>query len=44
MGLFYHYKSIDGLKGIIENGSIRFTDCQCLNDTSEYTQLIFLVM
>lgn len=39
MASYYHYTSIEGLKGIIENKSLRFTDCQFLNDTSEYTHI-----
>ena len=34
-GEFYHYTSSDGLKSILKNRSIYFTDCQFLNDTQE---------
>lgn len=43
MLLNYHYTSIEGLKGIIENKCVRFTDCQFLNDTSEYNHLKMLL-
>jgi hypothetical protein len=32
----YHYTDADGLKGIVENGSIWFTDVRHLNDPSEF--------
>ncbi len=35
----YHYTSPQGLCGILSNGTIRFTDCQFLNDKSEYTHI-----
>src|SRR5674476_315094 len=34
-GQFYHYTSPEGLKGILQNLILFFTDCQYLNDTSE---------
>ncbi len=36
----YHYTSASGLYGIIKNSKIRFTDCQFVNDKSEYTHII----
>jgi len=36
----YHYTSPSGLSGILGNATIRFTDCQFLNDKSEYTHII----
>jgi len=35
----YHYTSPQGLYGILGNSTIRFTDCQFLNDKSEYTHI-----
>jgi len=35
----YHYTSPQGLNGILSNSTIRFTDCQFLNDKSEYTHI-----
>lgn len=35
----YHYTSPQGLYKILDNLSIRFTDCQFLNDKSEYTHI-----
>lgn len=35
----YHYTSPNGLFGILKGGAIRFTDCQFLNDKSEYTHI-----
>ena len=32
----FHYTSLDGFKSIIENNSIRFTECCYLNDKKEY--------
>ena len=31
----YHYTSVDGLKSIVENQSIRFTDIEYMNDKEE---------
>ncbi len=39
----YHYTSPEGLLGIINSKSIRFTDCQFMNDRSEYTHIIDLL-
>lgn len=33
----YHYTSPGAMKSILENRTLRFTDCQFLNDKSEYT-------
>lgn len=35
----YHYTSPSGLKGIINSGTIYFSDAQCLNDKKE---LVFI--
>lgn len=35
----YHYTSPDGLMLILKTQSLRFTDCQFLNDKSEYTNI-----
>lgn len=35
----FHYTSPKGLYGILDNSTIRFTDCQFLNDVSEYTHI-----
>lgn len=35
----YHYTSPEGLYGIIENSSLRFSDIQFLNDKSEYNHI-----
>jgi hypothetical protein len=35
----YHYTSPRGLYSILDNSTIRFTDCQFLNDKSEYTHI-----
>lgn len=35
----YHYTSPEGLYGMISQGTIRFTDCQFLNDKSEYIHI-----
>lgn len=35
----YHYTSPDGLLAILKTPSVRFTDCQFLNDKSEYTHI-----
>jgi hypothetical protein len=34
-GEFYHYTSPEGLKGIMQNRTLFFTDCQYLNDYNE---------
>ncbi len=41
-GLIYHYTSPSGLKGIIENKTMRFTDRYFLNDFSEGTYIMDL--
>lgn len=38
--ILYHYTSLCGLKGIVENRNIWLTDCQYLNDTTEYIHAI----
>ncbi len=35
----YHYTSPTGVKAILASNSIRFTDCQFLNDKSEYVHI-----
>ena len=35
----YHYTSPEGLLAILSSPSIRFTDCQFLNDRSEYNHI-----
>ncbi|WP_019228247.1 DUF2971 domain-containing protein [Sedimentibacter sp. B4] len=35
----YHYTSPDGLLAILKTSSIRFTDCEYLNDKSEYNHI-----
>lgn len=35
----YHYTSPGGLFAILKSGTIRFTDCQFMNDKSEYTHI-----
>ncbi|MGI5849924.1 MAG: DUF2971 domain-containing protein [Christensenellales bacterium] len=35
----YHYTSAQGLFSILKNQTIRFTDCQFLNDKSEYNHI-----
>jgi hypothetical protein len=35
----YHYTSPDGLLAILRTASIRFTDCEYLNDKSEYNHI-----
>lgn len=35
----YHYTSPEGLKGILESNTLRFTDCQFLNDRSEFVYI-----
>lgn len=35
----YHYTSPQGLFSILKSASLRFTDCQFLNDISEYTYI-----
>lgn len=35
----YHYTSPEGLMAILSAPSVRFTDCQYLNDKSEYTHI-----
>jgi hypothetical protein len=35
----YHYTSPEGLMAILNAPSVRFTDCQYLNDKSEYTHI-----
>lgn len=35
----YHYTSPQGLYAILKNKTIRFTDCQFLNDKSEYNHI-----
>lgn len=35
----YHYTSPSGLYSILSSNSVRFTDCQFLNDKSEYIQI-----
>lgn len=37
--MIYHYTSPEGLYSILKNSSIRFTDCQYMNDRSEYMYL-----
>lgn len=37
--VFYHYTSPEGLKGILKNRVIFFTDCQFLNDYDERLQI-----
>lgn len=37
--IIYHYTSPQGLYEILGNTTIRFTDCQFLNDKSEYTHI-----
>lgn len=37
--MIYHYTSPDGLMLILKSHSLRFTDCQFLNDKSEYTNI-----
>ena len=37
--LTYHYTSPHGAKAIISSNSIRFTDCQFMNDKSEYVHI-----
>ena len=34
--IIYHYTSPEGILGILENKTLRFTDCQYLNDKSEF--------
>lgn len=34
--IVYHYTSPEGILSILENKTLRFTDCQYLNDTSEF--------
>ena len=41
-GLIYHYTSPGGLKGILENKTMRFTDRYFLNDSSEGTYVMDL--
>lgn len=36
----FHYTSLDGFKSIVENSSIRFTECCYLNDKKEYLDAI----
>lgn len=36
----FHYTSADGLQSILENGRLRFTDVQFLNDKSEYNYIL----
>lgn len=40
--LIYHYTSPDGMKGILENKTIRFSDRYFLNDSSEGTYIMDL--
>lgn len=35
-GILYHYTSPDGILGILKNKTLRFTDCQYLNDKGEF--------
>lgn len=35
----YHYTSPDGLMSILKSAKVRFTDCQFLNDKSEYNHI-----
>jgi hypothetical protein len=37
---FYHYTSLRGLQGIIGNRNLWFTDCEYLNDSTEYVHAI----
>lgn len=37
--MIFHYTSPDGLMLILKSHSLRFTDCQFLNDKSEYTNI-----
>lgn len=37
--IVYHYTSPDGLMAILKTPSIRFTDCEYLNDKSEYNHI-----
>ncbi|AEY65433.1 DUF2971 domain-containing protein [Clostridium sp. BNL1100] len=39
VGIKFHYTSPEGLKSIIDNSIFRFTDCQFLNDKSEYIHI-----
>ena len=36
----YHYTSLQGLKSIIENSTLRFTECCYMNDKEEYNDVI----
>ena len=36
---FYHYTSPEGLLGILNDKTLRFSDCQFLNDKSEYLHI-----
>lgn len=36
----HHYTSLDGLKSIIENNSLRFTECCYMNDKEEYNDIL----
>lgn len=36
----YHYTSPNGLQAILKNSSIRFSDLEFLNDTSEYIYIL----
>lgn len=38
-GIFYHYTSPEGLKGILKSRVLFFTDCQFLNDHNERLQI-----
>lgn len=38
-GIFYHYTSPEGLKGILKNRVLYFTDCRFLNDHNERLQI-----
>lgn len=38
-GVFYHYTSPEGLKGILKSQVLFFTDCQFLNDHNERLQI-----
>ena len=35
----YHYTSTHGIYELLRKATIRFTDCQYLNDKSEYTHV-----
>ena len=37
--IVYHYTSPDGILGILKNKTLRFTDCQYLNDKGEFVYI-----